>query len=88
MVRQHVWPHDVVSRASAHLWPKAKPGQTFKFGHWDQTFAMFQEGFCQKILVDHGETMDPIIKNKLRMQSYLIRQLYILSWDDILSVVE
>ena len=49
---------------------------------------MFQEGFCQKILIDHGETMDPVIKNKLRMQSYLIRQSYILSSEDILSVVE
>ena len=88
VVRQHVWPHDVVSRASSHLWPKPKPGQTFEFGHWDQTFAMFQEGFCQKILVDHGVSMDPIIKNKLRMQAYLIRQSYILSWEDILSVVE
>ena len=85
VVRQHVWPHDVVSRASAHLWPKTKD---FELGHWDQSFAMFQEGVCQKILVDHHKDIDPIIKNKLRFQAYLIRQSYVLSWDDILSVSE
>ena len=58
VIQQHVWPHDVVSRASKHLWPKTKD---FEFGHWDQSFAMFQEGFCQKILVDHEDELDPII---------------------------
>ena len=87
-VRQHIWAHDVVSRASAHLWPKPKPGQEQEFGHWDQSFANFQEGFCQKILIDHEDNINIEIQNKLRFQSYLIRQSYILPWEDILSIVE
>ena len=86
VVKQHVWPHDVVSRASAHLWPDTV--KDFEFGHWDQTFANFQEGFCQKILVDHEDELSPVIMNKLRVQSYLIRQAYVLSWADILSISE
>ena len=88
VVRQHIWAHDVVSKASAHLWPKPKPGEDQEFGHWDQSFANFQEGMCQKILIDHEDTMDIIVQNKLRFQSYLICQAYILPWEDILSISE
>ena len=52
------------------------------------TFANFQEGFCQKILIDHEDSMDIIVQNKLRFQSYLTCHSYILRWDDILSVIE
>ena len=74
VVRQHIWAHDVVSKASAHLWPKPKRGEDQEFGHWDQSFANFQEGMCQKILIDHEDTMDVVVQNKLRFQSYLICQ--------------
>ena len=87
-VRQHVWAHDVVSRASAHLWPKKKPGHEQEFGHWDQSFANFQEGFCQKILIDHEDDIKIEIQNKLLFQSFMIRQAYILPWEDILSIIE
>ena len=88
VVRQYTWAHDVVSKASANLWPKTKPGQDQKFGHWDQFFANFQEGFCQKILIDHESTMDTVVQNKLRFQSYIIRQAYVLPWEDLLSVIK
>ena len=87
VVREHVWPHDVVSRASSHLWHKKKQGEKFEFGHWDNTFATFQEGMLQKILCDY-ESMDSSIRNKLHFQAYLIRQAYVLPWEDILSVAE
>ena len=88
VVRQHIWAHDVVSKASAHLWPKPKPREDQEFGHCDQSFANFQEGMCQKILIDHEDTMDIVVQNKLRFQSYLICQAYILPWEDILSIAE
>ena len=85
VVRQHVWPHEVVSRASFHLWPKTKD---FELGHRDQSFAMFQEGMVQKMLIDHESSMNPELQNKLRFQAYLIRLSYVMSWEDILSVSE
>ena len=85
VVRQHVWPHEVVSRASFHLWPKTKD---FELGHRDQSFAMFQEGMCQKMLIDHESSMPTELQNKLRFQAYLIRLSYVMAWEDILSVSE
>ena len=81
----HVWPHDVVSEASQHLWPDT-PG--FEFGHWDQTFEMYQEGMVQKILFEHEKDLPTIALNKLRYQSYLICQSYVLDWKYVLGVAE
>ena len=66
VIRQHLWPHRAVSKASAHLLLQGK-----KLDHWGQSFPQFYEGMCQKILIE-TESLDPIIKNKLRFQSYLI----------------
>ena len=81
----HVWPHDVVSEASQHLWPDT-PG--FEFGHWDQTFETYQEGMIQKILIEHEKDLPVVAINKLRYQAYLIRQAYVLDWKYILGVAE
>ena len=63
VLRQHYWPHDCVSRASSHLMP---PGFAFdKLTHNDLTFAMFQEGMVQKILMDSAN-LDKEVENKLK----------------------
>ena len=85
VLQQHYWPHDCVSRASLHLLPA---GFNFaKLKHDDLTFAMFQEGFAQKILMDTAD-LDKIVKHKLMFQSKLIRMSYTLPWSDILSISE
>ena len=85
VLQQHYWPHDCVSRASLHLLP---PGFVFaKLKHEDLTFAMFQEGMIQKILMD-SVNLDNVVKNKLQFTSKLIRMAYTLPWPDILSIAE
>ena len=85
VLQQHYWPHDCVSRASLHLLP---PGFVFaKLKHDDLTFAMFQEGMVQKILMD-SVNLDTVVRNKLQFTSKLIRMAYTLPWPDILSISE
>ena len=85
VLQQHYWPHDCVSRASLHLLPA---GFNFaKLKHEDLSFAMFQEGFAQKILMDTA-SLDKTVKHKLMFQSKLIRMSYTLPWTDILSISE
>ena len=85
VMQQHYWPHDCVSRACLHLLP---PKFNFsKLKHDDLTFAMFQEGMTQKILMDSAN-LDTVVKNKLKFQSKLIRMAYTLPWSDILSIAE
>ena len=84
VLKQVLWPHDCISKASRHIL-----GYSVKIKHENQTFAMFNEGMAQMMLLDTPQDkMDPILKNRLRFQSFIIRQSYVLGWKECLIIVE
>ena len=84
VLKQVLWPHDCISKASRHIL-----GYSVKIKHENQTFAMFNEGMAQMMLLDTPQDkMDPILKNRLRFQSFIIRQSYVLGWKECLTIVE
>ena len=84
VLKQVFWPHDCISKASRHIL-----GYSVKIKHENQTFAMFNEGMSQMMLLDTPQDkMDPILRNRLRFQSFIIRQSYVLGWKECLSIVE
>ena len=84
VLKQVLWPHDCISKASRHIL-----GYNVKIKHDNQNFAMFNEGMSQMMLLDTpNDKLDPILKNRLRFQSFIIRQSYVLDWKHCLVIIE
>ena len=84
VLKQVLWPHDCISKASRHIL-----GYSVKVKHDNQNFAMFNEGMSQMMLLDTPrDKMDPILMKRLRFQSFIIRQSYVLDWKDCLVIIE
>ena len=81
VLRQQFWPHNCVSPASAHL---MADGVIPAFDNL--TFAQYQEGMLQKILIDAASSLDPAVKNKLKFQSFLIKLSYSLTWPQVRAI--
>ena len=84
VLEQHLWPHDCISKAGRHIL-----GPKVKIKHDNQTFTHFNEGMVQKLLLDTpADKMDPILRNKLKFYSFILRQCYVLDWQHVLSIAE
>ena len=75
------WPHDLVSAASEHLWAKGT-----KPAYDNLTFAQYQEGMVQKILMEAPSSLDTATANKLKFQNLLIKLAYSLTWEQVRSI--
>ena len=82
VLRQQYWPHDCVSAASAHLMTPVGAPPTFD----NISFAQYQEGMIQKILLEAPASLDVPTINKLKFQSFLIKLAYSLTWEQVRSI--